>query len=180
MFPDPRNLIIYGLAGLAALLLLACGVQTVRLSWSETELAQEQKSRSDETATREREAREATERLAALASAHAKTQQEIQDAFAKDLAARTADADSARADGERLREQIQRLASARPVVSDVDPAACVRSGDQSAALRDVLVGADKLAERLAGAAERHASEVRTLKRQIAADRAACSPGVPIP
>ena len=172
---DPRTLLTYGSGILALILGVALGVQTLRLGNAQTNLAQEWQARAEETAQRERVAREATAKIAALQAEHAKRQQEVADAFTQELERRDAAARAASADGDRLRAEINRLASAGPVRPGTDATACADTSRRAAALGDVLGNADKLAERLAGAAERHAAQARALKKQLLADRRACIP-----
>lgn len=172
---DPRNLLTYGAGILAVLLLLALGVQTVRLSSAKTDLAQERQARAEETAERERVAREATAKIAALQAEHAKQQQEVADAFERDRAALERAAFDARTDADSLRKQIDAFASPGALSPDADPAAAKRFQHRAATLGVLFGEADGLAESMARAAERHAAEVRALKKQIAVDRAACIP-----
>lgn len=169
----------YGFQALALLLLVACAVLAVRLHAAQLDA---EKSRSALSAEREDRQRETTERtLVALQDAretfrkgemHARNQQEISDAHAKQERTREAALAAATADGQRLRQQVAQLAAACGGGEAQSVAAAI--GDcrnRAATLGLLLVQADRLAEEFAGAAEKHADEIRSLKRIVGNDRA---------
>ena len=107
---------------------------------------------------------------------HARNQQEIVDAHAKQERARAAALAAAAADGERLRKQVAEYAATCGGGEADSPAVALqRCRDRAATLGHLLGQADGLAEAFAGAAEQHADEVRTLKRVIENDRALLPP-----
>lgn len=159
--------------GALVLLLVALGVQTLRLDHAKTALALEQADRAKVEAERERIAREAETRIAKLQADHAAATGALADAYAQDLKAREADVAAARADGDSLRADIDRFTAARAAGTVLDAATARRLADRAITLGDLFGEADRLAESLADAAEQRNAEVRTLKRQLAADRLAC-------
>ena len=145
-----------------------------------------EKSRSALSAEQTSRARENTERMrVALDDAratfrkgeiHARNQQEIADAHAKQERARAAALAAAAADGERLRKQVAEFAATCGGGETDSPAAALQHCRDRAATLGVLYGeADGQAEAFAGAAEQHADEVRTLKRVIQNDRTLLPP-----
>ena len=145
-----------------------------------------EKSRSALSAEQTSRARENTERMrVALDDAratfrkgeiHARNQQEIADAHAKQERARAAALAAAAADGERLRDQVRAFAATCGGGEADSPAAALQHCRDRAATLGVLYGeADSQAEAFAGAAEQHADEVRTLKRVIENDRTLLPP-----
>lgn len=107
---------------------------------------------------------------------HARNQQEIIDAHAKQERARAAALAAAAADGERLRKQVTEYAATCGGGEADSPAVALQRCRDRAATLGVLYGeADSQAEAFAGAAEQHADEVRTLMRVIENDRALLPP-----
>lgn len=166
----------WAVAGIVALVLVAViGVQTVRLANVKADKAELKADWALERATLASAARKAVQALADQRAAHAAQQQENADAYAKQVAARkAAEADAVAARGS-VRNAITTYLAGGGLGAGADPAACSRDRSRSAALGDLLDDADELAEKLAGAAEQHADEVRLLKRQIMIDRAGCAP-----
>ena len=151
----------YGFQALAMALLVLTVILGAKLYAAKLDV---ERARSALSAERESRAQENKDRMqAALDDAretfrkgeiHARNQQEIADAHAKQEKRRVARLAAAAADGERLRQQVTEFA----------------------ATLGVLYGeADSQAEAFAGAAEQHADEVRTLKAVIANDRALMAP-----
>lgn len=141
-----------------------------------------EKSRSALSAEQTSRARENTERMrVALDDAratfrkgeiHARNQQEIADAHAKQERSRAAALVAAAADGERLRDQIRAFAAACGGGEAQTVASAVSDcRNRAATLGALYEAADRQAGELAAAAEEHADEVRTLKRVIVNDRA---------
>ncbi len=138
-----------------------------------------EKSRSALSAEQTSRARENTERMRASSSAnfrkgeiHARNQQEIADAHAKQERARAAALAAAAADGERLREQVRAFAAASGGGEAQTVAAAISDcRDRAATLGALYEAADRQAGDFAAAAEKHADEIRTLKRVIVNDRA---------
>lgn len=155
------------------LLCLALGVQTMRLDHAKTELAQEQADRAKVEAEREKLARDYETKLALIQSGHAAATQALADAYEQDRAKLADAAASASADADELRHAVEAFSAARAGSTDADAAAVQYFKDRAATLGSLFREADGLAESMARAAERHASEVRALKRQILADRTAC-------
>lgn len=107
---------------------------------------------------------------------HAHNQQEIADEHAVQEKRRLARLAAAAADGERLRAQVIEYAAACGGGEADSPAAALQHcRDRAATLGNLLGKADRLAEALAGAAEQHADEVRTLMRVIHNDRTLLPP-----
>lgn len=165
------------IAALVIVVAVAWGsVQTWRIQGLETDLAQERAARAEETAQREHAARVAQQKIASLQAEHAAQQQEATRAFNVEIEAARAAAAAAGADADRLRRDIEAFASGGGGRAGADATACGDLRDRTASLGHLLARADRLAERLTGAAERHANEVRALQRQLSADRAACGGG----
>ena len=107
---------------------------------------------------------------------HARNQQEIADAHATQEKRRLSHLAAAAADGERLRQQVTEFAATCGGGEAQSLAAALQHCRDRAATLGVLYGeADSQAEAFAGAAEKHADEVRTLKAVIANDRALIAP-----
>lgn len=137
-----------------------------------TALATEQRDRADENTERMRVALEDARETFRKGEVHARNQQEIVDAHAKQERARAAALAAAAADGERLRKQVAEYAATGGGGEADSPAVALQRCRDRAATLGVLYGeADSQAEAFAGAAEQHADEVRTLKRVIENDRA---------
>ena len=109
---------------------------------------------------------------------HARNQQEIADAHAEQEKRRVARLAAAAADGERLRQQVTEFAATCCGGEAQSPAATLQHcRDRAATLGVLYREADGQAEEFAGAAEKHADEVRTLKAVIANDRALIAPAL---
>lgn len=160
---------VYALA-LAGVLSLA-GVQSVRLSASQLEVAKLGKQMSDEKAERERVAREDAQEVARIQSRHAAMQQEISNANSKRAADRAVTVRDIAADLQRLRTDIVEAARSGDEGA-VDPAACRRDGDLSRQLSRDLAEALGLQGEAEAVIRQRDDEVRTLLDQIATDRAA--------
>lgn len=171
--PDPRSLLLYGATFVAIALAVMLGLQTVRLSVAKADLAVERSAWDAERATLAEAAAKAQAHNATLQAQHAAETQRLTDGFRLELdSARSAAADAARS-ADELRGDIATFLAARDRGAGVDAAAVADFRNRAATLGRLLGDADRLAEKLAGAAERHASEVRALKRQLLADRQAC-------
>lgn len=141
-----------------------------------TALATEQRDRANENTERMRVALDDARETFRKGEIHARNQQEIADAHAKQERARAAALAAAAADGERLRKQVTDYAATCGGGEADSPAAALQHCRDRAATLGVLYGeADSQAEAFAGAAEQHADEVRTLKRVIENDRALLPP-----
>lgn len=141
-----------------------------------------EKARSALSAEKASRAQENTERMrVALDDAratfrkneiHARNQQEIADAHAKQERARAAALAAAAADGQRLRDQIREFAAACGGGEAQSVAAAILDcRDRATTLGALYEAADRQAGDFAAAAEKHADEIRTLKRVIVNDRA---------
>ena len=151
----------------------ATGVQTVRLSNAQADLAEERRERAQERALAEAAANAALARNNALQAEHAARQQEATRAFNDALEAQRAAAAAAAADAHSLRDAVECYAAGRCLGATADPITAGTCRDRATALGKLLTRTDRLAGRFAAAADRHADEVRALKRQLEADRAAC-------
>jgi hypothetical protein len=135
-------------------------------------LSAEQTSRARENTERMRVALDDARATFRKSETHARNQQEIADAHAKQERARAAALAAAAADGERLRDQVRAFAAACGGGEAQSVAAAIRDcRDRAATLGELYDEADRQAEEFAGAAEKHADEIRTLKRVIVNDRA---------
>jgi hypothetical protein len=173
---DWRTWLAIAIAGLIA----ATGIQTMRLGWAKDALTLEKAERANETAVRERVARQMAEQNARLQAEHAQAQQEALRAFNTALAEQERRAAAADADAAELRAAVECYASGTCLGPNADTATGGTCQHRSATLGKLFGRADTLAGRMAKAADRHADEVRALKAQIMADRAACgvSPDAP--
>ncbi len=107
---------------------------------------------------------------------HARNQQEIADAHAEQEKRRVARLAAAAADGERLRQQVTEFAATCGGGEAQSLAAALQHcRDRAATLGVLYREADGQAEEFAGAAEKHADEVRTLMRVIQNDRTLLPP-----
>ena len=141
-----------------------------------TALANEQRDRADEDRERMRVALDDARETFRKGEIHARNQQEIADAHAEQEKRRVARLAAAAADGERLRKQVTEYAATCGGGEADSPAVALQHCRDRAATLGVLYGeADGQAEEFAGAAEKHADEVRTLKRVIENDRALLPP-----
>lgn len=141
-----------------------------------TALAEEQRDRAEENRERMRVALEDARETFRKGEIHARNQQEIADAHDAQEKRRLARLAAAAADGERLRQQVTEFAATCGGGEAQSPAAALQHCRDRAATLGVLYGeADGQAEEFAGAAEKHADEVRTLKRVIENDRALLPP-----
>lgn len=141
-----------------------------------TALATEQRDRADENTERMRVALDDARATFRKGEIHARNQQDIVDAHAKQERARAAALAAAAADGERLRKQVAEYAATCGGGEADSPAVALQRCRDRAATLGVLYGeADSQAESFAGAAEQHADEVRTLMRVIQNDRTLLPP-----
>ena len=139
-------------------------------------LSAEQTSRARENTERMRVALDDARETFREGEIHARNQQEIADAHAKQERARAAALAAAAADGERLRKQVTEYAATCGGGEGDSPAVALQRCRDRAATLGVLYGeADSQAEAFAGAAEQHADEVRTLMRVIQNDRTLLPP-----
>jgi hypothetical protein len=173
---DWRTWLAIAIAGLIAF----AGIQTMRLGWSQDALTLERAERANETADRERVARAMAEANARLQAEHAAKQQEALRAFNDALAEQERRAAAADADAAELRAAVECYASGDCLTPGADTASGGTCPTRAATLGQLFGRADTVAGRMAKAADRHADEVRALKAQIMADRAACgvSPDAP--
>lgn len=158
--------------GIVALIAIA-GIQTVRLGWAQDTLTLERAERANETAARERAIRQMAEHNARLQSEHAAKQQETVRAFNDALRAQEVAAAAAAADAAGLRDAVECYAAGRCLGPGVDAATGGTCLNRAATLGRLFGRVDTVAGRMAKAADKHADEVRALKAQILADRAAC-------
>lgn len=141
-----------------------------------TALANEQSDRAEENRERMRVALEDARATFRKGEIHARNQQEIADAHAEQEKRRVARLAAATADGERLRQQVTEFAATCGGGEAQSLAAALQHcRDRAATLGVLYREADSQAEEFAGAAEKHADEVRTLMRVIENDRALLPP-----
>ena len=173
----------YGLQALAMALLVLTVILGAKLYAAKLDV---ERARSALSAERESRAQENKDRMqAALEDAretfrkgeiHARNQQEMADAHAAQEKRRLARLAAAAADGERLRQQVTEFAATCGGGEAQSLAAALQHcRDRAATLGVLYREADGQAEEFAGAAEKHADEVRTLKRVIENDRALLPP-----
>lgn len=173
----------YGFQALAMALLVMTVILWAKLYAAKMDV---ERARSALSAERESRAQENKDMMqAALDDAratfrkgeiHARNQQEIADAHAEQEKRRVARLAAAAADGERLRQQVTEFAAACGGGEAKSLAAALQHcRDRAATLGVLYWEADVQAEEFAGAAEKHADEVRTLKRVIENDRALLPP-----
>jgi hypothetical protein len=173
---DWRTWLAITIAGLIAF----AGLQTTRLGWAKDALTLERAERANDTAERERIARAMAEQNARLQAEHAAAQQEATRAFNAALAEQERRAAAADADATELRAAVECYAAGSCLTPGADTSTGGACPARAATLGQLFGRADTLAGRMAKAADRHADEVRALKAQIMADRAACgaSPDAP--
>ncbi len=169
----------YGLQGLA----LALAVLSIYLGFqlyearldaesSRSALSAEQASRAGDNAERMRVALDDARATFRKGEIHARNQQEIVDAHAKQERVRAAALAAAAADGERLRDQVRAFTAACGGGEAQSVAAAISDcRDRATTLGALYEAADRQAGEFAAAAEKHADEIRTLKRVIVNDRA---------
>jgi predicted 2-oxoglutarate/Fe(II)-dependent dioxygenase YbiX len=162
------------LAIILVALTAAVGIQTKRLGWAKDALTLEKAERANETASRERIARQMAEQNARLQAEHAARQQETTRVFNDALKAQELRNAALSADADSLRDAVNCYAAGDCLGPHVDTASGGTCKDRAAAVGKLFGRANALAGRMAAAADRHADEVRALKSQILADREACS------
>jgi hypothetical protein len=163
-----------------AVLIAAVGLQTTRLNWAKDALTLEKAERANETADRERIARAMAEQNARLQAEHAAKQQEALRAFNDALAEQERRAAASDADAAELRTAVECYAAGNCLTPGADTATGGTCENRAAIVGKLFGRANTAAGRMAKAADKHADEVRALKSQILADRAACgvSPDAP--
>jgi len=164
-----RTWLAIAIAGLIA----AAGIQTMRLGWAKDALTLERAERANETADRERVARQMAEQNARLQAEHAAQQQATLKAFNDALREQEIRAAAADADAASLRDAVACYASGDCLGPRADTATGGACPDRAATVGKLFGRANSAAGRMAKAADKHADEVRALKSQILADRAAC-------
>lgn len=143
-----------------------------------TALTEEQRDRAEENRERMRVALDDARDTFRKGEIHARNQQEIADAHDAQEKRRLARLAAAAADGERLRQQVTEFAATCGGGEAKSLAAALQHcRDRAATLGVLYREADGQAEEFAGAAEKHADEVRTLKAVIANDRALIAPAL---
>lgn len=169
-----KDYVLGALAICLGLSLVAMAGQRVEIAQGKTKVAVAEKLASDEKASREKAAREHGDKILALQTTHARSQQEKEDAFATEreglLRARAADA----ADARGLRNRLATTTARGSQRTNADPIACERDQDRLEVLgRLVGEGQELLVEARSLLAERD-GQVKRLRDQIAIDRAATS------
>lgn len=166
---------------LAALLLGALGhgcVMSVQRDAARSEVLQakasldrERADREKDRADREKAAREAESEYRRIENRRASMAQEIANDLSRAQAARAVARERERADHDRMRDDVAAfLAAGRGGSAETCPAELAAERDRAATLGDLYLEADLQAGEFADAAERHADEVRALKRQLLEDR----------
>ena len=159
-----------------AALLAAVAIQTTRLGWAQDALTLERAERANETAERERIARQMAEANARLQAEHAAKQQATLKAYNDALREQEIRAAAAAADAASLRDAVECYAAGDCISANADTATGGTCQSRSATLGKLFNRANAAAGRMAKAADKHADEVRALKAQIEADRQACGGG----
>lgn len=156
----------------------AVGVQSVRLAGAKTEtanvetkLAGEQRDRAQERSDRNRAALRDSERVAALMSTHAATQQENVSAFNREKSLRLAAESERRTADDQLRYVISAFTAGDRNKADGDPAACRDQRDRSERLGGLLGEAVGLASEGESLVRQRDGEVILLLGTVRADRA---------
>lgn len=175
----------YGFQALALALLVLSGVLGAKLYAAKLDaerahgaLSAEREARAQEDKYRMQAALEDARETFRKGEIHARNQQEIADAHAEQEKRRVARLAAAAADGERLRQQVTEFAATCGGGEAQSLAAALQHcRDRAATLGVLYREADGQAEEFAGAAEKHADEVRTLKAVIANDRALIAPAL---
>lgn len=175
----------YGFQALALALLVLSGVLGAKLYAAKLDaerahgaLSAEREARAQEDKYRMQAALDDARETFRKGEIHARNQQEIADAHAEQEKRRVARLAAAAADGERLRQQVTEFAAACGGGEVQSLAAALQHcRDRAATLGVLYREADGQAEEFAGAAEKHADEVRTLKAVIANDRALIAPAL---
>jgi hypothetical protein len=156
-----------------AVLIASVGIQTMRLGWAKDALTLERAERAVEAIERNHAARVMAENNARLQSEHAAKQQEALRAFNTALAEQERRAAAADADAASLRDAVECYAAGDCVSANANAPTGGTCVNRAATLGKLFGRADTTAGRMARAADKHADEVRALKAQILADRAAC-------
>lgn len=161
---------------LAAALVAAAGAWFYQGAQMDAAVAKLKSTHAKQESERHRIALEDARETFRKGEVHARNQQEIADAHLAQEKRRLAHLAAAAADGDRLRKQVTEYAAACGGGEADSPATALQHcRDRATTLGHLLGEADGLAEALAGAAEQHADEVRTLKRVIENDRALLPP-----
>lgn len=137
---------------------------------TENLLLKERTNRAEEDATRAEVAEEAEHTARETEYKRAVAGQGITDALTKEIQARDSLLGTERAAAGRLRGAIADYAASRGPAGQTCTAELAGARDRAATLGDLLDQADVLAGDFADAAERHASQARTLKARVVADR----------
>ena len=171
---DWRTWLAIAIVGLIA----AVGVQTTRLGWAKDALTIERAERANETAVRERAARQMAEQNARMQAEHAARQQETTRVYNEALKAQELRNAALSADADSLRDAVACYAAGDCLGATADPASGGTCKARATTLGNLFNRANSVAGRMAAAADKHADEVRALKAQIEADRAACRAETP--
>lgn len=151
---------IYGVAALVLALLAGIGVQTVRLSHSETELAVEKADRAEDVRRATQAALVQSESYRTLEQQLTKTKEDAEHVRIKDQAASAAVAAGLRAERDGVRRDLAAYAAGGGGAAAVDTVAACR--DRAAALGDALAGSLRTEEDLTDQLERRDSDTRSL------------------
>lgn len=153
----------------------AVGAQQVRVANAQTELAEEQRARAEETSGRMQVALAYTDELRLRESQHAaETQQKVEAYESQITAAKTAGA-ADRADAKRVRGQLAAYASGGRRPGETDAVACQRAQDRLPRVGALLAEGVELEAESRELIRQRDAEVTLLLGQIKTDRAACSP-----
>jgi hypothetical protein len=171
----PQIIIGAAVVVVIGLLLVTIEVKRAEVRRLENAFALAKAEWAEENQRRERLAREAAQLNADLQARHAAAQQELVREHALELDRARIAADDARRGADELRGELEAFTAAGSWGPGADAAACGDLRDRLAKTGRLLGRADRAAERFAGRAEKHLAEAWLLKRQIEADRSACSP-----
>lgn len=158
------------IAALAAVV----GVQQIRVADRDVELAQAQTARSNETAAREKVARDATANIASLQAQHAHDQQLTENGYASKIQKLENDKRAGDALTGRLRGKLATFAASGRAPGETDAVALERAADRLGIVAGLLSESVDLVAESRSVVERRDLEVGRLLDQIKLDRAACS------
>lgn len=167
------NLLVIAAIALAASLVWG-GAQTARLWWAQSSLATEKADRAAENLSRERAAELARAKQVEIERAHAASEQELIEKHQQELQAERARADTADQLAQRLQHSVEILTATSNKPIDVAGASCEYYQHRASVLGNLYIGTDRLAGKLAKAAEQHLAEARLFRQQMNIDRQACN------
>lgn len=163
-----------------AALTAAVGAQQLRVANAQTELAEEQRARAEETSGRMQVALAYTGELRLRESQHAAETQQKAEAYESQIAAAKTAGAADRADAKRVRGQLAAFTTGGRRSGETDAAACQRAQDRLPRVGALLAEGIGLEAESRELIRQRDAEVTLLLGQINADRAACSSMSPMP